>query len=46
MKQLLKQRELLLLVIIAILVGLFASRAPGFASAHNLANILDRKSVV
>ena len=46
MKQLLKQRELLLLVIIAILVGLFASRAPGFASAHNLANIFNDTSIL
>ena len=46
MKQLLKQRELLLLVIIALLVGLFAGRAPGFASAHNLANIFNDTSIL
>jgi rhamnose transport system permease protein len=46
MKQSLKQRELLLLVIIAILVGLFASRAPGFASAHNLVNIFNDTSIL
>ncbi|KAB2663837.1 ABC transporter permease [Brucella tritici] len=46
MKQLLKQRELLLLVIIALLVGLFASRAPGFANAHNLANIFNDTSIL
>ncbi|MCH4542267.1 MULTISPECIES: ABC transporter permease [Brucella/Ochrobactrum group] len=46
MKQLLKQRELLLLVIIALLVGLFASRAPGFASVHNLANIFNDTSIL
>lgn len=46
MKQLLKQRELLLLVIIALLVGLFASRAPGFASAGNLANIFNDTSIL
>ncbi|KAB2725208.1 ABC transporter permease [Brucella intermedia] len=46
MKQLLKQRELLLLVIIALMVGLFASRAPGFASAGNLANIFNDTSIL
>ncbi|MHC5231922.1 ABC transporter permease [Brucella sp. LJL56] len=46
MKQLLKQRELLLLVIIALLVGLFASRAPGFASAGNLAGIFNDTSIL
>ncbi|UWF60663.1 ABC transporter permease [Brucella sp. 2716] len=46
MKQLLKQRELLLLVIIALMVGLFTSRAPGFASAHNLANIFNDTSIL
>ena len=46
MKQLLKQRELLLFVIIALLVGLFAGRAPGFASAHNLANIFNDTSIL
>ena len=46
MKQLLKQRELLLLVIIALMVGLFASRAPGFASARNLANIFNDTSIL
>ncbi|MBC2885349.1 ABC transporter permease [Ochrobactrum sp. CM-21-5] len=46
MKQMFKQRELLLLVIIALLVGLFASRAPGFASPHNLANIFNDTSIL
>ncbi len=46
MKQLLKQRELLLLVIIALLVGLFASRAPGFASVGNLAGIFNDTSIL
>ena len=46
MKQLFKQRELLLLVIIALMVGLFASRAPGFASARNLANIFNDTSIL
>ncbi|WP_266035468.1 ABC transporter permease [Brucella intermedia] len=46
MKQLLKQRELLLLVIIALMVGLFASRAPGFANAGNLANIFNDTSIL
>src|SRR5690606_14090025 len=46
MKQLLKQRELLLLVIIALMVGLFASRAPGFTSAGNLANIFNDTSIL
>ncbi|MGN6450872.1 MAG: ABC transporter permease [Brucella intermedia] len=46
MKQLLKQRELLLLVIIALMVGLFASRAPGFASAGTLANIFNDTSIL
>jgi len=46
MKQLLKQRELLLLVIIALMVGLFASRAPGFASPGNLANIFNDTSIL
>ncbi len=46
MKQLLKQRELLLLVIIALLVGLFASRAPGFASVGNLAGMFNDTSIL
>ncbi|MEN5248512.1 ABC transporter permease [Brucella pseudintermedia] len=46
MKQLLKQRELLLLLIIALMVGLFASRAPGFASPGNLANIFNDTSIL
>ncbi|MCL7999486.1 ABC transporter permease [Brucella sp. 21LCYQ03] len=46
MKQLLKQRELLLLVIIAIMIGLFSLRAPGFASPRNLANIFNDTSIL
>ncbi len=46
MKHLLKQRELLLLVIIALLVALFASRAPGFAGPRNLANIFNDTSIL
>lgn len=46
MKQLLKQRELLLFVIIAIMIGLFSLRAPGFASPGNLANIFNDTSIL
>ncbi len=46
MKQLLKQRELLLLFIIAIMIGLFSLRAPGFASPSNLANIFNDTSIL
>jgi rhamnose transport system permease protein len=46
MKQLLKQRELLLLVIIAIMIGLFSMRAPGFSSPRNLANIFNDTSIL
>lgn len=46
MKQLLKQRELLLLIIIGVMIGLFASRAPGFASPSNLAIIFNDTSIL
>ena len=46
MKKLLKQRELLLLVIIAIMIGLFSMRAPGFSSPGNLANIFNDTSIL
>ncbi|MGU3400980.1 ABC transporter permease [Brucellaceae bacterium D45D] len=46
MKQLLRQRELLLLVIIAIMTGLFSLRAPGFAAPRNLAHIFNDTSIL
>ncbi|MBN9045590.1 MAG: ABC transporter permease [Rhizobiales bacterium] len=46
MKQLLRQRELLLLVIIVLLVAGFSGRAPGFASPGSLANIFNDTSIL
>ncbi len=46
MKKLLKHRELLLVGIIAIMVAGFATRAPGFATPGNLANIFNDTSIL
>jgi rhamnose transport system permease protein len=46
MKSLLKNRELLLTGIIAIMIAGFATRAPGFASPTNLANIFNDTSIL
>ena len=46
MKRLLRNRELLLVVIIAVMVAVFAMRAPGFASPGNLAGIFNDTSIL
>lgn len=46
MKHLLKNREVLLVVIIAVMIALFATRAPGFAGPKNLANIFNDTSIL
>ncbi|TDK34347.1 ABC transporter permease [Rhizobium deserti] len=46
MARLLKNREILLLVIIVIMVSGFSTRAPGFASPANLANIFNDTSIL
>jgi rhamnose transport system permease protein len=46
MARLLKNREILLLVIIAVMVSGFSTRAPGFASPANLANIFNDTSIL
>ncbi|MCK8779317.1 ABC transporter permease [Rhizobium sp. NTR19] len=46
MKKLLKNRESLLVMIIAIMIAGFATRAPGFAAPGNLANIFNDTSIL
>ena len=46
MNRLLKNRELLLIAIIASMVAAFSTRAPGFASPGNLANIFNDTSIL
>ena len=46
MNRLLKNREILLVVIIAIMVAGFSTRAQGFASPGNLANIFNDTSIL
>ncbi|MEO9339240.1 ABC transporter permease [Mesorhizobium sp. SB112] len=46
MKAFLKNREFLLVGIIAILIAAFSTRAPGFASPKNLANIFNDTSIL
>jgi rhamnose transport system permease protein len=46
MTRLLKHREILLVAIIAIMVTGFSTRAPGFASPANLANIFNDTSIL
>ena len=45
-KQLFKYREMLLVVIIAVLLAAFSARSPGFARAGNLANIFNDTSIL
>lgn len=44
--QLFKFREILLVIIIAILLAVFSARAPGFAKPGNLANIFNDTSIL
>ncbi|WP_262027733.1 ABC transporter permease [Microvirga sp. Mcv34] len=46
MSRILKYRELLLVGIIVVLVAIFSSRAPGFASPESLANIFNDTSIL
>ncbi len=46
MSRVLKYRELLLVAIIIVLIGVFSSRAPGFASPESLANIFNDTSIL
>lgn len=46
MNRLLKNREILLVIIIAIMIAVFSARAPGFASPDNLANIFNDTSIL
>ncbi|AXV17981.1 branched-chain amino acid ABC transporter permease (plasmid) [Neorhizobium sp. SOG26] len=46
MKKLLRNRESLLVMIIAIMIAGFATRAPGFAAPGNLANIFNDTSIL
>ncbi len=46
MKRLLRNRELLLVGIIAVMVAVFATRAPGFASPGNLAGFFNDTSIL
>ncbi|RWX75016.1 ABC transporter permease [Neorhizobium lilium] len=46
MKKLFKHREILLVVIIAIMIAGFATRAQGFAAPGNLANIFNDTSIL
>jgi rhamnose transport system permease protein len=46
MNRLLKNREILLTVIIAVMIAGFATRAPGFAAPGNLANIFNDTSIL
>ena len=46
MKRLLRNRELLLVGIIAVMVAVFAMRAPGFATPGNLAGIFNDTSIL
>lgn len=46
MHRLIRQREVLLAVIILILTGVFALRSPGFASPANLANIFNDTAIL
>lgn len=46
MSRILKYRELLLVAIIAVLIAVFSSRAPGFASPESLANIFNDTSIL
>src|SRR5262245_64784815 len=46
LKQLFKQREMLLVAIIAILLAAFSMRSPGFARPANLANIFNDTSIL
>ncbi len=45
-KQLFKRREMLLVVIIAVLLAAFSARSPGFARMGNLANIFNDTSIL
>ncbi|MBA8901859.1 rhamnose transport system permease protein [Phyllobacterium sp. P30BS-XVII] len=45
-KKLFKFREMLLVVIIAVLLGIFSSRSPGFSSPSNLSNIFNDTSIL
>ncbi|MGH6762479.1 MAG: ABC transporter permease [Phyllobacterium sp.] len=46
MKHILKHREILLVGIIAVLIAAFSTRAPGFATPKNLANIFNDTSIL
>lgn len=46
MQRLLKNRELLLALIILVMIGAFATRAAGFAAPANLANIFNDTSIL
>ena len=46
MNRLLKNRETLLVAIIAVMIAVFATRAPGFATPGNLANIFNDTSIL
>src|SRR5690606_21958229 len=46
MKRLLKNRELLLVIIIAVMIAGFSTRAPGFSSPENLAAIFNDTSIL
>lgn len=46
MSRILRYRELLLVAIIAVLIAVFSSRAPGFASPESLANIFNDTSIL
>ena len=45
-KQIFRYREMLLVVIIAIMLAAFSMRSPGFARAGNLANIFNDTSIL
>ena len=45
-KQLFKFREMLLVIIIAMLLAVFSARSPGFAKPGNLANIFNDTSIL
>ncbi|MHC1551105.1 ABC transporter permease [Phyllobacterium sp. K27] len=45
-KQVFRYREILLVIIIAILLAVFSTRAPGFAKPGNLSNILNDTSIL
>ncbi len=45
-KQIFRYREILLVIIIAILLAIFSTRAPGFATPGNLANIFNDTSIL